>query len=585
MTNVSNTTEKVDLTEGQLLFQIQQTGIIGQVHQNNGFKKSIYVHVTPRSFQIKVNKHFKEKQTESVIDLSESFVNQYTLRGIQYDFQTDRIIQNYRLDLKQSLTISNLERIVNQLTDNQVLILCISTFVDSDNTDLRNVYNQLKQLYELNHFQNSRDLKFQNVHIISGKTKKCITGSASYNPNSDAVLFHQFNDVQDISISGYGTDFIPSSKRNIITRNSNVSIISKTNINGISEFNLSGSIRKNTQIISSHADAKFVIKYYNSNNQLIESDYVQEKSSGIFKSFQKDFVVPDGTTSFELILEHPNSVTIPGELEVKNLQMYQKNGNYKSPLMPENHLISISKVGIETQKYTESVGFDPNDIDSYKEEFESDNNLYRNSRFPQIVEEPVKFFNEIIDQNKRIVSKANARETIVSLPEITIDAHKSYLIGVWISTGDTTNTVKLEMNSGTGQIFKEINSTVVRDNTNMVLSESDNSNKNFKFYYCVLYPYGQRKLSQEQRQVLFEKFSRQFESINQDKITTTNYQFLTFNKKGEHQIQPKIRFQSASNQVHGNIVMPIIKDLQIAQFDTNEVVQMNLVEDRKDLNV
>lgn len=559
------------VSNGQILFSIGQTGIKGQIHQNSGYQNEIELFLDRNgNFLSKIIKYSKNENTVKK-EINNFLPNSYTLKGFTYQIQDNQIQSEYTFDLRQQTIVSNLRRIVEQLESTSVLV--IGYYLRDNHIYNNDLFDMFLERFDIGLPKSGVNFLF--CQIISGKTKQTIASAIDYKLN-DCTLKHQYNDINDMIQSGYGKNIISSSLKNFNTKNFNQTIINQYQIpENCFGFLLSGSIRKNTQIIQSHADAKFIIKFYN-NSSLVQEDSESIKSSGIFQQFNRYFEVPGNSNRLELLLEHSNAITIPGDLEVKNLEMYKAFKNYTHQSESDNHLVQISNIGIETQKYSEQIGFDFNSIDQYKEEFEQNFNLYKGKRLPQIVEEPIKFFNGIIDQNKRIVNKSLNQEQMVQLPEIELNPHKSYIIGMWINSKKSAS-INLSISLKNQNLLRFPLLNEQQDITNILVDQNENSNKNFKFYWTVIYPYGQRNLSNQDAMKIYDKIKQQVDNINQEVQDKLFHQFSCFNTKENVIIQPKINFlQKNHDGIDGQIVMPIAKELQIATFDTNEVISFNL---------
>lgn len=333
-------------------------------------------------------------------------------------------------------------------------------------------------------------------------------------------------------------------------------------------------------ILSGYPDAQFEIQQLNSTGaQVNVENNIQLKSAYLYSEVDHYTKILSSTRKIKIILHCKNALTVPGDLELRNLQLYcsnnkfnhqEQDNNYKD----KNFLTAIQTAGIQTNQFNEQIGFNPRNFEEYKKEYNQNQNLFRDKNLPVIVDEPIKIFNEIIDNNKlRTVIKSTQNTQQVQLPSVEVDPYLSYIIGVWVNTKNKSN-IQLQIQCSSD--VKQFVGDNIAKNTQILLDEQNIQVQDYKFFYGFIYPYGLRNQPEQENLKLLQKIDQQLSEIQVEHSVQQKRGIICLDNKNFN-LTPTIQFNS-ENQVSGTIVMPILKDLQIAQFRRDSITAINLQE-------
>ena len=554
----------------ETLFKISQTGILGKVTENTGYKKEIII-TKNTNFDINL-REFIQGQYRNTLLVSHNLTNKSnSIFGIIYNI-LDNSIRNIELNLTTQSTLSNFQRIVQSLLNNELLLLFFEKKVQDAYQIDQLFYNYCQNLGQNQIIppQSEMNQNFCYQQIISGANKKIICEQQNYISN-ELNLNYQFNNETDIGSIGYGNNLLPSDKIQFQTNLGNV-LLFETNIIQDNYLIFTGQIKKNTNILQNFPDAKIKIDYLDSQNQILSSDFQQKQSSFQFQDLTLISKVNKNSTKIKVYIICENYITIPGSLELKNLQLFWAPVKYE-PKQDPKFLTRIQKAGIETNSYIEQIGFNPRSVEDYKSEYNQNLNLFRNKDLPVIVEEPIKFFDQIIDNNNhRVVIKQTSNEKQISLPKLDLDFTKSYLIGAWIQSKIENQNIKFFVT--VSQDSKQLKGNNYPKNQEILLDEQNISHNDFKFYYGFIYPQSLKNNSDQDNLNLLNKLDNQLSEIQTDHLDQNRGVILLENKD----CQISSRIQITGQSISQTIVMPICKELQITQIHRDRITSIDLEE-------
>lgn len=558
------------------LFQISQIGVQGKITENSGYKKKIYIQKNEQKFST-IIKDFKNGEYVDSLPLREFYGNAGFLYATKINLQNNQ--QNsYDFKINQNTFFQNFNRVINDLNDdNYILCLYYEKKKDESYQITQELYDYLvslgqNQFYPVNSEMNPY---FGFCGIIH--KGKFVAQQCSFIQNTFDLEF-LLNTKNDIGQSDFGKNLIPDDKVNFQTRKEQEIICEFPTPN--SKFlHLSGMIKKNMNVLSGHPDQIFTIQYLNEQNTVLNSHDCQMKSAYTFQDIELYQLVNKQSRKVRVIMQCKNALTVPGDLEIRNLQLFEQNGKFNHQSTDDNYknndfLTAISEAGIQTNQYNESIGFNPRNFEEYKQEYNSQMNLYKGKQLPVVVEEPIKIFNEIIDSNSlRTVIKQTNRQHQITLPQVNVNSHQSYIFGVWVNTKNNQN-IKLQVQCQ--QKTRTLDGIDIIKNQQILLDESDITHQDYKFYYGFVYPYGLRKYSAQQTKDLLAKIDQQLSEIQVNHSNEQKRGIICL-EKTDFTFTPTISF-TQEQQVSGTIVMPIFKELQIAQFRRDQITALNLEE-------
>ena len=558
------------------LFQISQTGVQGKITENSGYKKKIYIQKNEQKFST-IIKDFKNGEYVDSLPLREFYGNPGYLYAIKINLQNNQQ-DSYNFKINQNTFFQNFNRVINDLNDdNYILCLYYEKKKDESYQITQELYDYLVSLGQNQFYPVDSEMNpyFGFCGIIH--KGKFVSQQCSFIQNTFDLEF-LLNTKNDIGQSDFGKNLIPDDKVNFQTRKEQ-EIICEFPTPNTKFLHLSGMIKKNMNVLSGHPDQIFTIQYLNDQNNVLNSHDCQMKSAYTFQDIELYQLVNKQSTKVKVIMQCKNALTVPGDLEIRNLQLFESTGKFDHQLTDANYdnnnfLTAISEAGIQTNQYNESIGFNPRNFIEYKQEYNQETNLYKEKSLPVVVEEPVKIFNEIIDNNQlRSVIKQTNNTHSLTLPQINVNPNQSYIFGMWVNTKNNQN-IKLQVQCQ--QKTRTLNGTDVPRDHQILLDEQNITNQDYKFFYGFVYPYGLRKYSAQQTQELLEKIDQQLSEIQ---VNHSNEQKrgIVCLEKTDFIFTPTISF-TQEQQISGTIVMPIFKELQIAQFRRDQITALNLEE-------
>lgn len=558
------------------LFQISQTGVQGKITENSGYKKKIYIQKNEQKFST-IIKDFKNGEYVDSLPLREFYGNPGYLYAIKINLQNNQQ-DSYNFKINQNTFFQNFNRVINDLNDdNYILCLYYEKKKDESYQITRELYDYLVSLGQNQFYPVDSEMNpyFGFCGIIH--KGKFVSQQCSFIQNTFDLEF-LLNTKNDIGQSDFGKNLIPDDKVNFQTRKEQ-EIICEFPTPNTKFLHLSGMIKKNMNVLSGHPDQIFTIQYLNDQNNVLNSHDFQMKSAYTFQDIELYQLVNKQSTKVKVIMQCKNALTVPGDLEIRNLQLFESTGKFDHQLTDVNYdnnnfLTAISEAGIQTNQYNESIGFNPRNFIEYKQEYNQETNLYKEKSLPVVVEEPVKIFNEIIDNNQlRSVIKQTNNTHSLTLPQINVNPNQSYIFGMWVNTKNNQN-IKLQVQCQ--QKTRTLNGTDVPRDHQILLDEQNITNQDYKFFYGFVYPYGLRKYSAQQTQELLAKIDQQLSEIQ---VNHSNEQKrgIVCLEKTDFIFTPTISF-TQEQQISGTIVMPIFKELQIAQFRRDQITALNLEE-------
>ena len=414
------------------LFQISQIGVQGKITENSGYKKKIYIQKNEQKFSTNI-KDFINGEYRDSLPLREFYGNAGFLYATKINLQNNQ--QNsYDFKINQNTFFQNFNRVINDLNDdNYILCLYYEKKKDESYQITQELYDYLvslgqNQFYPVNSEMNPY---FGFCGIIH--KGKFVAQQCSFIQNTFDLEF-LLNTKNDIGQSDFGKNLIPDDKVNFQTRKEQ-EIICEFQTPNTKFLHLSGMIKKNMNVLSSHPDQIFTIQYLNEQNTVLNSHDCQMKSAYTFQDIELYQLVNKQSRKVRVIMQCKNALTVPGDLEIRNLQLFEQNGKFNHQSTDDNYknnnfLTAISEAGIQTNQYNESIGFNPRNFEEYKQEYNSQMNLYKGKQLPVVVEEPIKIFNEIIDSNSlRTVIKQTNNQHQITLPQVNVNSHQSYIFG------------------------------------------------------------------------------------------------------------------------------------------------------------
>ena len=555
------------------LFQISQIGVQGKITENSGYKKKIYIQKNEQKFST-IIKDFKNGEYVDSLPLREFYGNPGYLYAIKINLQNNQQ-DSYNFKINQNTFFQNFNRVINDLNDdNYILCLYYEKKKDESYQITRELYDYLVSLGQNQFYPVDSEMNpyFGFCGIIH--KGKFVSQQCSFIQNTFDLEF-LLNTKNDIGQSDFGKNLIPDDKVNFQTRKEQ-EIICEFPTPNIKFLHLSGMIKKNMNVLSGHPDQIFTIQYLNDQNNVLNSHDCQMKSAYTFQDIELYQLVNKQSTKVKVIMQCKNALTVPGDLEIRNLQLFESTGKFDHQLTDANYdnnnfLTAISEAGIQTNQYNESIGFNPRNFIEYKQEYNQETNLYKEKSLPVVVEEPVKIFNEIIDNNQlRSVIKQTNNTHSLTLPQINVNPNQSYIFGMWVNTKNNQN-IKLQVQCQ--QKTRTLNGTDIPIDNQILLDEQNITNQ---FFYGFVYPYGLRKYSTQQTQELLAKIDQQLSEIQANHSNEQKRGIICL-EKTDFIFTPTISF-TQEQQVSGTIVMPIFKELQIAQFRRDQITALNLEE-------
>lgn len=558
------------------LFQISQTGVQGKITENSGYKKKIYIQKNEQKFST-IIKDFKNGEYVDSLPLREFYGNPGYLYAIKINLQNNQQ-DSYNFKINQNTFFQNFNRVINDLNDdNYILCLYYEKKKDESYQITRELYDYLVSLGQNQFYPVDSEMNpyFGFCGIIH--KGKFVSQQCSFIQNTFDLEF-LLNTKNDIGQSDFGKNLIPDDKVNFQTRKEQ-EIICEFPTPNTKFLHLSGMIKKNMNVLSGHPDQIFTIQYLNDQNNVLNSHDCQMKSAYTFQDIELYQLVNKQSTKVKLIMQCKNALTVPGDLEIRNLQLFESTGKFDHQLTDANYdnnnfLTTISEAGIQTNQYNESIGFNPRNFIEYKQEYNQETNLYKEKSLPVVVEEPVKIFNEIIDNNQlRSVIKQTNNTHSLTLHQINVNPNQSYIFGMWVNTKNNQN-IKLQVQCQ--QKTRTLNGIDIPRDHQILLDEQNITNQDYKFFYGFVYPYGLRKYSAQQTQELLAKIDQQLSEIQANHSNEQKRGIICL-EKTDFIFTPTISF-TQEQQVSGTIVMPIFKELQIAQFRRDQITALNLEE-------
>lgn len=553
----------------ETLFTIGQTGIIGKVTENTGYINELLVQKNENGFNLKfqkfINGDFNEMKNLNIVQKNKP----NNLFGIILDYNQNTT-SNIELDLRQQSTVASLERIISSLNQNQFLVLFYEKLKQEQYRITQGIYDLLtnkgqNQLIPVNSEMNPY---FCYQQVIFGSNKKIICEQQNYIQDSLSLIY-KFNDNNDIAQTGYGSNLIPSNKIDFQTRDQQTKLVEITSIKD-NYLIFTGQIKKNMNILSGHPDAKIKIEYFDSNNRILDTHYQQKTSAFVYQDLELIQKVNKSAIKIVVTLICDNAITVPGDLILRNFQLYWQPVNYKFvPDSNQNVLTKIQKAGVQTKNYIEQIGFNPRSLEDYIQERNQNANLYRNLVLPVIVEEPIKFFDTIIDDNnKRIVLKSSQNQQQIIFDQINVDYTKQYLVGMWIQQRVNQN-IKLQINLSIN--CKSLKRNSFNRNQDILLDEQNITHNDYKFYYGFIYPSGMKNRTNEDNKNLLSILDNSLAEIQQNHLNGERGLICLENK--DYTAQVKLNFRG--DQISQIIVMPIFKELQIQSISREQISQVN----------
>lgn len=567
----------------QLLFSIGQTGVLSEINENSFQDKEIIIYFSENKCKIdQVEKINQDYSKRNIFTQQINFQNSHIFTSI-FDVSQNSLNQQFYQNVQNNSHLNQFKNNINSLSDDQIAIIQFCNH-NGNYQISEEWYSYIKNDLTQNCIIDQRQLincqNYSFIFIIQGKTKKILAEQFSLINPIECMLTYQYNNIEDFGNSNHGKNLIPPDKVDFQTQLERT-IISEFELDRQNNYLIfQGLIQKNMNISQIHSDAEIVIEYLNDNNEVIQEDKNKTQQQFRYRDLILQQKINKLAKKARIILYCKNAITIPELLYCKNFQCYYQLSDYEfKQNTDENFLTSIDKSGIQTNSYQEGVGFNPRNFDDYVKEYNQNKNLLRDVTLPIIVEEPIKIYDKIIDNNKhRIVNKVNEESSNITLPSITIDNHKSYIFGVWISNKENLTNTRLFLKQQ-NQLLDFRYGRILEENREIMIDRQKNlqDNKDFHFYYGIIYPYGQ-KGNNDSLKNISKKIDDSLLEIQIDHHNTSK-RLLTQVQPGNSEITLIVKnTNNQQKKINNILVMPIFKELQIFQIEKNRLVQMDLEE-------
>lgn len=275
------------------------------------------------------------------------------------------------------------------------------------------------------------------VAIYCGK-KKAVVAEKTHGylaPTNDAIIELAFNDPLSIGHSGFGLSLIDDANIHESAGSSTTVIkwiddtLVNLNLKAGDSFIFKSLGEINDIAKTAGKNLEYRISYYNSANNIIRSNTHRITSVEGWEDVSIRDTIPDGTVKLMVIAERVLSAggSDQGSIYVKNTVMQLSDNT-----AVQTSGVSIGLYGTSVVTYEDSLGgFGQYDPDGYYDAYYAESNLARSKTARVIVDQPVNWFNLILDKpTERYMVKSTATDEI-ALTGIQFDPNKWYYLCVW----------------------------------------------------------------------------------------------------------------------------------------------------------